>query len=187
MSEETVQFLVATFDDDDKADAAMDILKQAKKEQKAGIHQAAVVKRDEKNKLHIREYGDIGGGAGALSGGALGAAIGLLAGPAGVVVGAAAGALVGGISTRLVDSGIPDKRLKELGEAMKADTSAVVAIVDDDWLQRVSDMMSNAGATIMSQPVKAEALAKADEEAAEAAAPEEPAEETGETGETPAA
>ena len=39
-----------------------------------GIENAAVLRRDEKNKLHIKETGDWGGGKGAVAGGAIGAA-----------------------------------------------------------------------------------------------------------------
>lgn len=42
-------------------------------------------RRDQKNKLHIKETGDWGGGKGAVVGGPLGGAIGLLAGPVGLI------------------------------------------------------------------------------------------------------
>ena len=107
MSEVPIQLIVAAFQDEKAADNALKELKSAQRQHLIDIQDAAVIRRDEKNKLHIKETADPGGGKGAAAGGAIGAVIGLIGGPAGVVVGAAVGAAVGGVTAKVIDSGIP--------------------------------------------------------------------------------
>ena len=102
----------------DNATRALKALKQARREKLIRIQDAAVLRKDEKGKVHIRETADMGGGKGAALGGVAGAAIGLLAGPA-LLVPAAVGALVGGLSAKLRDSGFSNERLQTLGESLK--------------------------------------------------------------------
>ena len=104
MSDVPVQVIVAAFQDEEAAKGALKALKQARKEGLIKIENAAVLRKDEKGKLHIKETGDLSSGRGAAFGGVAGAAIGLLAGPA-LVVPAAVGALVGGLTAKLRDKG----------------------------------------------------------------------------------
>ncbi len=81
MSDVPVQLIVAAFQEEAAADQALKELKSAQKQKLIDIQDAAVIRRDEKNKLHIKETADPGGGKGAAAGGAIGAVIGLIAGP----------------------------------------------------------------------------------------------------------
>jgi len=85
MSDVPVQLIVAAFPDEKAADGALKELKRAKKQKLIKIENAAVIRKDQKGKLHIKETADLGGGKGAAIGGVAGAAIGLIAGPALVV------------------------------------------------------------------------------------------------------
>ena len=93
MSDNPVQLVVAAFKDEGSAKAALKELKQAQKAKVIKIENAAVLRKDEKGKLHIKETHDMGGGKGAVFGGVGGAAIGLIGGPA-LLVPTAVGALV---------------------------------------------------------------------------------------------
>ena len=108
----------------------MDSLKQAKKEHLAKIKEAAVVRRDANNKLHIKERGDISTGRGAAGGATVGAIVGLFGGPIGAVVGGAVGAAIGGLASKLIDTGIRDDKLRQLGESLTPGSSALVALVE---------------------------------------------------------
>ncbi|RMF00960.1 MAG: DUF1269 domain-containing protein [Chloroflexi bacterium] len=154
MSEIPVQFILAAFNDEKTASDTLRTLKMAKWGRLIGIQNAAVVRRDEKNKIHIKEMGDPGGGKGATFGAIAGGIIGLLAGPAGVVIGGAAGAAVGGITAKVVDSGIPNDRLKELGKALKPGTSAIVAIIEHKWVAELEQELAQAGADVMTEALK---------------------------------
>jgi uncharacterized membrane protein len=145
VSDVPVELIVAAFQDEKSAAQALKILKQARREKLIGIQNAAVLRKDEKGKLHIKETADMGGGKGATLGGVAGAAIGLIAGPA-LLVPAAVGALVGGLTAKLRDSGFSDERLKTLGDNLKPGSSAIIAVVEHKWVAEVEKAMAEAGA-----------------------------------------
>ena len=72
MSDVPVQLIVAAFQDEKAADAALKELKTLKRERLIGIQNAAVIRKDEKGKVRIRETADLGGGRGAALGGVAG-------------------------------------------------------------------------------------------------------------------
>jgi uncharacterized membrane protein len=154
MSNVPIQLVVAAFQEEKAADQALKDLKAAQKEKLIDIQDAAVIRRDENNKLHIKETADPGGGKGAAAGGAIGAVIGLIGGPAGVVVGAAAGALVGGVTAKVVDSGISDDRLEQIGDGLKPGTSAIVAIIEMRWIEEVEKQLAEAGADVLTEAIR---------------------------------
>ena len=82
MTDVPLQIIVAAFQEEDAADDALKALKEAKKEKLISIDNAAVIRKDEGGKLHIKETADMGGGKGA----AVGAASGAGAGTAGVLL-----------------------------------------------------------------------------------------------------
>ncbi len=100
MNDVPIQLIVAAFKEEKAAKQALKELKQAQREKMIKIEAAAVLRKDQKGKLHIKETADMGGGKGAALGGVAGAAIGLIAGPA-LLVPAAVGALVGGLAAKL--------------------------------------------------------------------------------------
>lgn len=155
MSEAPVQLIVAAFKDEKAADGALKELKQAKKENLIGITNAAVLRKDQNGKLHIKETADMKGGTGAALGGVTGAAIGLLAGPA-LLVPAAVGALVGGLAAKLRDSGFSDERLKMVGEGLSPGSSAIVAVVEHKWVEQVEQEMEERGADLFAATLSAD-------------------------------
>jgi uncharacterized membrane protein len=155
MGDVPVQLIVAAFKDEKTAREALNVLKKAQKEKLIKIDNAAVLRKDEKGKLHIKETADMGGKKGATLGGVAGAAIGLIAGPA-LLVPAAVGVLVGGLAARLRDSGFSDARLKALGEGLTPGSSAIVAVVDHRWVAEVEKAMAEAGADLFTEALSAE-------------------------------
>ena len=55
MAEAPVEFIVAAFQDEHGAENALKELKQAKREKLIRIEAAAIVRRDQKDKLHVKE------------------------------------------------------------------------------------------------------------------------------------
>jgi uncharacterized membrane protein len=155
MSDVPVELIAAAFQDEKGADQALKELKAAKKQGLIKIENAAVLRKDQKGKLHIKETHDMGGGKGAVLGGVGGAAIGLIAGPA-LIVPVAVGALVGGLTAKLRDSGFSDKRLETLGEGLTPGSSAIVAVVDHTWVAQVEKEMAEAGADVMTATLQAD-------------------------------
>ncbi len=119
------------------------------------IENAAILHKDEKGKLHIRETADMGGKRGAALGGVAGAAIGLIAGPA-LLVPTAVGALVGGLTAKLRDSGFSDARLETLGKGLKPGSSAIVAVVEQTYEARVQEAVRQMGADLLTASISAD-------------------------------
>ena len=120
MNDSPIQLIVAAFQDEFAADEALKKLKTAQKQNLIEMQDAAVIRRDEKNKLHIKETADPGGGRGAAAGGAIGAVIGLIAGPPGLQPGC----------------------------------SAIVAIIEHNWVEGVEKQLAEAGADVLTEQLR---------------------------------
>jgi len=155
MSDVPVQVIVAAFQDEKAAKAALKELKQASREGLIKIENAAVLRKDKKGKLHIKETHDMGGGKGAALGGVGGAAIGLVAGAA-LAAPVVVGALVGGLVAKLRDSGFSNKRLESMGEGLQPGTSAIVAVVEHTWVAKVEEALAEAQAEVISAEIQAD-------------------------------
>ena len=161
MQDVPVQVIVAAFQQEDGADEALKDLREARKEHLIGIQNAAVLRRDQNNKLHIKELKDWGGGKGAVFGGALGAVVGLVAGPA-VLAAGAAGALIGGLAASLRDSGFDNRRLQTVGDALQPGTSATVAVVEHKWVAELEREMAEAGADVVTAAISSDVAEQLD-------------------------
>jgi uncharacterized membrane protein len=155
MSDIPVQVVIAAFEQERSADDVLAQLKGAKWAGLIGIQNAAVLRRDKKDKLHIKELKDWGGGKGAAFGGTLGAIVGVLTGP-GILVAGAAGALIGGLAAKLRDSGFSDERLKTVGASLKPGTSAIIAVIEHKWVAELEKEMAEAGADVLTEAVAAD-------------------------------
>jgi uncharacterized membrane protein len=153
MSENTpVQLIVAAYQDEDGAKNAVAELKKAKKEKLIAIKDAAVLRKDEKGKVHITETADMGGGKGLAFGGVVGGAVGVIAG--GALAGPVAiGALIGGLAAKLRDSGFDNKRLERLGRSLTPGSSALVAVVEHKRVDDIAQELEQAGADLVTAEV----------------------------------
>jgi uncharacterized membrane protein len=158
MSDVPVQVVISAFQDEQGAKQALDELKQAKWAGLIGIQDAAVLRMDQKGKLHIKETGDWGGGKGAVVGGVIGGVVGLLAGPVGWL--GLTGAVIGGLAAKLSDTGFSDDRLKELGAALQPGTSAIVAVIEHKWVAQLEKAMEEAGADVLTEEISADIAAQ---------------------------
>ena len=154
------ELIVSAFRTENGADEALSDLLLAKRVQLVKLHAAATVRRDSAGKLHIKERGDVGTGKGAASGAALGAVIGIFGGPIGMALGGAAGAAIGGLAARLVDTGIPDARLEQIGSALTNGSSAIVALIEFSIVDEVRTELRRAGGDLMAQAITADIAAQ---------------------------
>ena len=158
-----VELIVAAFNDEDKAKQALEILKELEKEQIIMLVNAAVMVKDEKGKVKLKETQDVDSKRGAVFGAIAGGLIGLLGGPAGVIVGATAGAATGGVAAGKIDMGFPDDTLKELQEALTPGSSAILALIQHEWVDRVVEEMEKFGASLFREALKEEIAVQLDE------------------------
>lgn len=89
---------------------------------------AAIVVRGADDRVQLRQTRQTGIGEGAIAGGTVGLLAGLLVG---LPVGIALAGLAAGGGFGLRDTGIPDKRLRALGESLEADQAVLCVLADD--------------------------------------------------------
>jgi uncharacterized membrane protein len=128
MSEHKYEMMVVAFDSEDEAEQVLDALKALEGEHVIDLKSAAVVVRRADGKVRIKETKDFDARQGAIGGAVAGGLLGLLRG--GLLKGAILGAAGGAAAGKVVDLGLEDDFLKEVGETLGTGTSAVVALVD---------------------------------------------------------
>jgi uncharacterized membrane protein len=125
------QVVIAAFHEEGVAAQVADVLKEAKKQNQLSYRNVAVIRKDEGGHVKVQETGDMSAGPGAGVGALIGGAFGLLAGPAGFAAGSAAGAAIGGTGAALIDSGLDNKRLQQIGDVLQPGNSAVIAVFEE--------------------------------------------------------
>lgn len=148
-----VELLVFTFPAGAEAEDALARLHSLKKAGELALINAAVVRKDETGRLHIKDPGDLDRGQGALFGAVTGALLGLLAGPAGAVIGAIAGATTGGVAAGKLDMGIPDDALRLLGTNLASGGATLVVVLEQSHVARATAAMDDFTVTLLHQPL----------------------------------
>ena len=161
MSNVPMQIAVAAFQEEDAATEALKQLKELKKTRIIGIIDAAVIRKDDDGKLHIKETADMTAKKGVGIGALIGGAVGLLAGPVGIIVGA--GALVGWLAGRR-DKGFKDERLERLGDSLTPGSSAIIAVVEHKWVAELERELASAGADVATEALAEEIAAELERE-----------------------
>ncbi len=124
-------------------DTATDVFKTMRSNQSATgerIEAYAVVSKDLKGKVRIRDQRKTDAGVGA----AIGGVIGLLGGPIGAAVGATAGGAVGFLTGEAV--GISRNDVESMKQSLIPDSSALVVVLQDRWVKDVQRDMNQANA-----------------------------------------
>lgn len=155
MAEAPVEFIVAAFQDEHGAENALKELKHAKREHLIRIDAAAVVRRDKKDKLHVKEMRELTGPKGALGGLVIGAAVGLLTGGTGLILGAI-GAGAGAFAGKKHDIGFSNARLQAIGDSLQPGTSAVLAVIEHKWVEDLQNEFEELGADVMTAALAAD-------------------------------
>jgi len=114
------------------------------------IESYAVVSKDLKGKVRVRDQRKRDAGVGAV----LGGVIGLVGGPAGVAAGAVAGGAVGYLTGEAV--GIPRDKVDNMKASLTPNTSALVVVLDDKWVQDTEKSLRQANArTVIAHEIAA--------------------------------
>lgn len=135
MSTKNLALVVASYDDSAAASHDYQALRSGQDSGGYEVVGAVVLTRDKDGKVEVKEHGDKSVGHGAAWGAGAGVVVGLFAPPllAATAVGAGIGAILGKIK-----KGREEKKLSvDLDEYLAPGTSAVVAVVDDKWADRV--------------------------------------------------
>ena len=155
-----IELIVLAFDETEKAEESLKILQQLEKESFIEVVNAAVLTKDEKGKTAVYETADVDAKHGALFGAVSGGLLGLLGGPVGAAVGVVAGAATGGIAAQLIDSGFTNKELKKLQAIMLPGSSALIALVEEQWAERAIAELAILEGTLFHLALAADIAAK---------------------------
>jgi uncharacterized membrane protein len=131
------EMIVIAFDNENEAEQVLDTLKAMESMDVVDLKNGAVIVRSSSGEVKINETSDFDTKQGAMGGAAAGAVLGLLGGGflRGALLGAAGGALAG----KFVDLGLDDDFLKEVGDNLGPGSSAVVALVDFEQVDRAME------------------------------------------------
>jgi uncharacterized membrane protein len=142
------EMVVVAFEDENKADQVLSTLKQLDVEATVDLKSAAVVTRDAEGKVRIKETKDFDAKQGAIGGAVAGGLLGLLTGR--LLVGALVGAAGGAAAGHGIDMGLNDEYLKSVGESLGSGTSAIVALVSFERVERAMEELDKfEGGTIL--------------------------------------
>jgi hypothetical protein len=130
MADNARKMVAATFETPDGGSRAAGALGGSMHD-KIGNTAVLFVRPDGKAKFV--ESKDWGAGRGAL----LGGAIGIIGGPLGIV----AGASIGGLTSKLRDSGFKNDQLEQLGKTLKPNSSAIVIEMDSDAVDQARSLL----------------------------------------------
>lgn len=156
---QVLELLMVVFKDNKSADQALKEVKQAQSDGDIEIIDAIVVRKNEKGRISHKELADVRfRNKGRLIGGTAGAVVGLL-GPAGFLAATAVGAVGGGLISRLKDKGVPTQDVKTMAEALDNNSSALVALIDHVWVQKLIDQVAEETAQVVRQELNSEAHA----------------------------
>jgi len=128
------ELIVVGFDDVHEADRVLTDLHRMQKEYLVDLEDAVVATRDAHGKVRIRQTVNMVG-YGAATGGLYGALFGTLVGLLflnpliGVATGAAFGAGAGALAGKLADYGVDDDFIRNVGQTLQPNTSALFVLV----------------------------------------------------------
>lgn len=124
------QVIVASFPEEGGAYGALRAIKF--KHLKDGS--AAILSKNERGKIRIKDVDDWGAGRGA--------AAGALAGAVLPIVGWAAGAAVGAVAAKVNDGGFPDQKLKVMANDLTPDSSVLLLLTDNEIIPTLEMIVS---------------------------------------------
>jgi uncharacterized membrane protein len=153
VSDRPIQIIVAAFNDPDEASAVMADLKAGKREGLIGIIDAAVVVKNATGKLKITDA-KRRSRKGLVTGGVVGGLIGLVLAPPVTAI-AAGGGVIGALVGKLRSAPLKAE-MKDLGSALQPNTSAIIAIIEHTWVEKLEAALMDAGAQLVRDAIKAD-------------------------------
>ena len=148
--DETTFIFVATYGNEDDAQADYEVIKELYAADAIGNFDAAVIRKDADGKVHVNKD-ETATRKGAWGGAAVGAVVGILFPPS-ILATAGVGALAGGLGGHFL-KGLSRKEVKELGEQL--DSGEVALLVVGDWqLDKAIDKAFSRATKKMDREVK---------------------------------
>jgi uncharacterized membrane protein len=142
VSPRATTFVAVVLEREHAPDDALATVRVLEAEQDVSVRDAAVVTRTERGRIELAQTRQIAPGEGVVGGGTVGLVAGLLLGlpVGGALIGLAGGALIG-----MRDTGIPNKRLRKLGEELQPGQALLCVLVDADAVPRTRAALDHYG------------------------------------------
>lgn len=142
MGAKNLALVVGSYDTTDAASTDYKALRSGQDSGGYEIVGAVVLSRSTDGKVQVHEHGDKSVGAGAAIGAGAGVVVGLFAPPllAATAIGAGIGAILGKIKKNHEEKAFG----VDMEEYLAPGSSAVIAVVDDKWADRVEDALARA-------------------------------------------
>jgi len=140
------RMLVVVFDSENKAYNGVRALTQLEDEGSIVVYGYAVIGKNPDGTTTLKKKDDQGP-LGTLAGTSLGSLIGLLGGPAGLAIGAGTGLVAGG-TVDLENARVGEDFIDDVNQALKPNTFALVAEIQEDWTTPVDSRMEAIGGTV---------------------------------------
>jgi uncharacterized membrane protein len=138
-----------SFDKVSRADEVLLALVHLQQEGEISISDAVVAIKDADGKVRVQQTVDPTPGVSAIRGSFWGMLVGLLFPPAGLLVGGALGAGGAALMAKLVDLGLDDGWVKEVGNWLDPGTSALLLLVSADVRPAVVDELRRYEGTVL--------------------------------------
>jgi uncharacterized membrane protein len=136
MSDKPIQVFVAVYDDEVGAKQSLKDYEAMNREGSIDLIDAVVIVHTAEGKVKTEETADPSGKKWAKRGAIAGGLVGLIFPPS-IIASAAVGGGAGGIWGKIRDKGFKDDDLKEIGESLEPGSSAIIAIAEDQVLDRL--------------------------------------------------
>jgi uncharacterized membrane protein len=143
-----VEVVIATFEDESKADTVLESLKQMEKERYITVRHAATIVKDKEGEIKLSDVQDVDSQKGKRFGAITGGLIGLLGGPIGLVVGAAAGAATGKAAAKRIRLGVPNNEVKAIERELQPGSSAIITYAEISFIDAAVRQLEQFGGTV---------------------------------------
>ena len=138
MSDNPIQIFIAVYGDEVMAKQSLKDFEAMDREGSIDLIDAAVVVRNADGKVKFEETADPSGKKWAKRGAIAGGLVGLIFPPS-LIASAIVGGGAGGIWGKVRDKGFKDEDLKAIGDSMEPGTSAIIAIAEDQMIERLAE------------------------------------------------
>jgi uncharacterized membrane protein len=140
------KMVVVVFDNESAAYEGVKALRELHGETSLALYAAAVIAKDAKGAVTVKQAADEGP-LGTALGLTTGSLVGLLGGPVGLAVGAMAGSMVGSLYD-LAQLGVGEDFLAEVSESLSPGKVAILAEVDEEWVTPLDARMESLGGLV---------------------------------------
>lgn len=140
------KMIVTVFNDESSAYGGVKALKQLHDEASLTLYATAVITKDAKGVVNVKEAADQGP-LGTVLGLTTGSLIGLLGGPIGLAVGAMSGAFAGSLYD-IAQLGIGEDFVTEVSQYLSPGKVAVVAEIDEEWVTPLDSRLEALGGIV---------------------------------------